>query len=199
VNLKFICAVALATTGAAHGVAQTADKATDSVTDTAVPVSAAATPTPIAPCCKLAALTPVEFEILTAASSKSSHQGDAIRIRVREDVRVDGKVVIPAGTEGVAEVIQSSPGRFGGKAGELVIGAPYLTLGTQRINLKRFGYGPSSGRDRFGQTVVATALVGIAGMLIQGGNIDVASGAPAHAVVTADTFVPLPTQISSKE
>ena len=143
------------------------------------------------PCCKIAALTPVELEIVTRASSKTSRQGDQIRIRVIERVSVNGKVVVPEGTEGFAEVIQSSHGGFGGKAGELVIGAPYLMMGNKRVGLKRFGYGRSSGRDQTSEAMIATAFIGLPGMLIGGGNISVASGTRAHAVVTTETFIPV--------
>ena len=143
------------------------------------------------PCCKIAALTPIELEIVTAASSKTTAIGDKIELRVLQPVSVDGRVVIPAGTQGFAEVIQASKARIGGKAGELSMGLPYLMLNGQRIGLKRFAYGPSSGADRAGQVIVATALVGIAGMFISGGNIDVHSGARANAVIITDTFVPV--------
>ena len=142
------------------------------------------------PCCRVPALTPVELEFVDPASSKTSHDGDHIRIRVAEPVLAAGKVVIPVGTEGFAEVIQASHGAIGGKAGELVIGAPYLTLAGQRIGLKRMRYGPASGKDRAGQAVVATAVIGIAGLLVSGGNIDIASGTRANAVLTVDTMIP---------
>ena len=87
-------------------------------------------------------------------------------------------------------MVQVSHGGFGGKSGELVIGAPYLTLSGQRIGLKRFRYGPASGKDRVGQAVVATAVVGLVGMLGSGGNIDIPKGTRANAVVTSDTLVP---------
>ena len=201
--LKILSALALAGACALEGAAGAQD---------AVPLvqpSASAQPTPLAatpaagqqtvaadqpaavpaPCCKLAALTPVELEILTPASSKTSYQGQPIHIRVVDAISADGKVLIPAGTEGSAEVVQVSRGAFGGKAGELVIGAPYLMLAGQRIGLKRLLYGSVSGKDRFGQAVVATAVIGIAGMLFSGGNIDIASGTRANAVVTTDTLI----------
>jgi hypothetical protein len=146
---------------------------------------------PRPPCCTLTALTPVDLEILTEASSKTTAIGAKIELRVVQAVAVDGRVVIPAGTQGFAEVIQASKARIGGKAGELSMGLPYLMLNGQRIGLKRFAYGPASGADRSTQVIVATALVGIAGMFISGGNIDVHSGARANAVVTTDTFVPV--------
>ena len=165
----------------------------NSVLTPAAAVQPGAAPAEVAPdaaCCRLAALTPVELEILTPASSKTSRQGEEVRIRVIQNVpSTDGKIVIPTGTEGAAEVVQVSRGAFGGKAGELVIGAPYLMLSGQRIGLKRLTYGPSSGKGRTGEAMFATAVIGIAGILVSGGNIDIASGTRASAVVTTDTTV----------
>jgi hypothetical protein len=155
------------------------------------PVQPAETPAVQAdPCCKLAALTPVELEILTPASTKTSAEGQEIRIRVAEPVKAGDRVVIPSGTEGLAQIIQVSRGKLGGKAGELVIGAPYLNLAGQRINLKRLRYGSASGKDRTQQAAIATAVVGLVGMFVSGGNVDIASGTRANAVITTDTLVP---------
>ena len=160
---------------------------------------AGATPAVLAPCCKLAALMPVELEIVTPASSKTSHQGEQIQIRLVEPVSVDGHIVLPAGTTGTAEVIQVSHRAIGGKPGELTLGLPSLILGEQRIGLKRLRYGPSSGADRTQQATIAMALVGIAGGLITGGSVDIKSGTRMNAVVTADTFVPINPEPVSKE
>jgi hypothetical protein len=164
--------------------------------------SATVASVPSAPpgCCTLTALTPIEFEILTPASSKTSHQGDQIRLRVVEPIQVDGKTVIPAGTEGFAEIIQASPARFGGKAGELVVGAPYLMLGSQRVGLKRLRYGSVSGRDNTNTAmIVSIAAGGLFGLMVGGGNVEVQSGAHANAVVTRDTFVSIQPANSNQE
>ena len=138
-------------------------------------------------CCTIPALTVVELEIVDPASSRTSKIGDKIRIRVAEPVMVGGQVVIPKGTEGSAEVIQASKARMMGKAGELVLGVPYLLLADRRINLKRLRYGRSSGHDATQETMIVTAAVGIVGMVIAGGNVDIQTGAQANAVVSADT------------
>ena len=102
---------------------------------------------------------------------------------------LNGRVLIPGGTEGFAEVIQASDAKLGGRAGELTIGAPYLTIGDQRIRLKRLRYGPSTGRGAETEAMVAAALVGIPGMFITGRNVEVKSGTRANAVLVADTVV----------
>jgi len=141
-------------------------------------------------CCKLLALTPVELEIMEPASSRTSQIGQKVRIRTAAPLTVDGQTILPAGTEGFAEVIQASKARMMGKGGELVLGLPYLEFNGQRIPLKRMRYGPSTGKGNDTVTAVAVATVGLAGLLISGGNIDVMKGARANAVVTTDTFVP---------
>ena len=165
------------------------------------PPSATTTETPLVspPCCKLAALMPVDLEIVTAASSKTSRQGEQIEIRVVEPVSVDGHVVLPAGTTGYAEVIQVSHRAIGGKPGELTLGLPYLTLAGQRIGLKRLRFGRSSGADRTQQATIAMALIGLAGGLITGGSVDIPSGTRVNAVLTTDTFIPVQPESASKK
>lgn len=48
---------------------------------------------------------PIRFE--TAVSTASSHAGDLVVARVRDDVRVDGRVAIPAGSEVRGTVVAS--------------------------------------------------------------------------------------------
>ena len=149
-------------------------------------------------CCTIPALTVVELEFVDPASSRSSKTGDKIALRLAEPVMVDGRTVIPAGTRGFAEVIQASKGRMMGKAGELTLGLPYLELDGRRISLKRLRYGRSQGSDPSGTlttlNVAAAAALPIAStalIFISGGNVDIASGAPAHAVVTTETSIPV--------
>lgn len=125
------------------------------------------------------------------ASSRTSLTGQKVRIRTAEPILLDGKVLVPQGTEGFAEVIQASKARMMGKGGELVLGLPFLELKGQRIPLKRMRYGPSTGKGNDMLTTVAVASIGLPGMLISGGNVDISAGARANAVVTTDTFVAL--------
>ena len=142
---------------------------------------------PAPACCLVPALTTVELEILDPASSRTSKIGEKIRIRAAEPVLVNGQVAIPKGAEGHAEVIQAAKARMMGKAGELTLGMPYLMVGGQRVGLKRLRYGRSSGHDATLETTIATAAIGVVGMVITGGSVDIASGTRANAVVTADT------------
>lgn len=58
--------------------------------------------------------TLVQIELLTEINSETSKVGDPIRYRVAEDVRIDNRIVIAAGSEGTGRVIAvDSSGRLG--------------------------------------------------------------------------------------
>jgi hypothetical protein len=143
------------------------------------------------------ALTPIDLEFVDPASSRSSKSGDLVTLRLTQPLLIDGHMIAPAGTKAVAEVIQASKSGLMGKAGELTFAARYVEIGTTRVPLKRFGYGRTQGTDPSGTlntlNVAAAAAMPIASValiFVSGGNVDIKSGAPAHAVVATDTFVP---------
>ena len=61
--------------------------------------------------------------------------GSTFRMLVTDDVRVDGDVVIPAGTVAFGEVIDSKKSGMLGKAGVLVLSARRIHLGERDIRL----------------------------------------------------------------
>jgi hypothetical protein len=152
------------------------------------PEPVAATETIVPATRSLKALTKVDLEFVDTASSRSSKSGDLVRMRTSADVQdASGIVLISKGSPAVAEIIQASPGRMMGKAGELTLAARYIEVGDRKIPLKRFAFGRSSGKDNNSATFIATAVIGLPGLLISGGNVDIAVGAPAYAVVVSDT------------
>ena len=122
-------------------------------------------------------------------ASNTSQVGQRVRIQTAAPLTVDGQVAIPKGAEGFAEVIQASKARMMGKAGELVLEMPYLEVAGQRVPLKRLRYGPNTGKGNDMAATVTTAAIGLPGMLISGGNVRIARGARANAVVTSDILV----------
>jgi hypothetical protein len=147
-----------------------------------------AAPAPAIPARVLASATVIDLEFVDPASSKTSRSGEMVNLRTVDDVRgTRNELLVPKGSKVVAEVIQASPARMMGKAGELTLAARWLELDGQKIPLKRFRFGASSGKDNAGTAMIATALIGLPGMFISGGNVDVAPGARANAVVIRDS------------
>jgi hypothetical protein len=154
------------------------------------PAAAAAQP---ATCCTIAARTPIEIEILDAINSKDNHNGESFDFRLAMPVMVDGRVLIPAGTPGVGEVVHAARARAMGKAGELILAARYLELNGTRIPLRTLRFGNQQGRDNSSTvTTIAVAssgtvpVVGMVGYFISGGEVRVAVGARATAQISTE-------------
>jgi hypothetical protein len=143
-----------------------------------------------APCCTIAAELVLDVEIVDQVSSGTHRRGQTFPIRLAEDVTVDGRVVLPAGTTGVGEVIHSAKGSFGGKPGELILAARYLEHRGTRIAIRGLRYGGRGrGRDNSDLAFAASVAAGPLGFLISGGEKRVPAGTLANVRVTADVTI----------
>jgi hypothetical protein len=154
-------------------------------------------PVPESPCCTLPARTPVEIEIVETVNSKTSHSRDNFAFRLAEPLSVDGRVVAPAGTPGVGEVVHAARARAGGKAGELILAARYLDLNGTRVPLRSLRYGRSTGADNIGAVtvgnIVAAAVLpaaAVIGYLIAGGEVNIPAGTRVNAQTSAEINLP---------
>jgi hypothetical protein len=161
------------------------------------PAPGEATPTPpptasqVAPCCRLAAGTPVEVELTQMVSSRVAVEGDRFTFRLVQDIQVDGRTVVAAGAQGDGEVIDVAAGGIAGRPGKLVLVARGLDAGALRIPLRGFHLG-SSGRDssKVAIGLSATPYVGILALAVPGGNVEYPAGVHVLAKVAADTVIP---------
>ena len=159
--------------------------------------TAEAAPAVDAPCCAVAALTPIEIEIGEDLSSKSSKTRDSFRFTLAEPLMSGDQLVAPAGTPGVSEVVHAAKAGIGGKGGELILAARYLEIGDTKIPLRSLKYGRSQGKDSSGTvgmaSSVAAAVVPVAsvvGFMISGGEVRIPQGTRATAKVAAETVLP---------
>jgi hypothetical protein len=154
--------------------------------------------------CTMPARTVIEIEIADAVNSKRNHPGDRFAIRLAEPLTIDGRVVAPAGTPGVGEVVHAARAGAAGKAGELILAARYIDIAGTRLPLRSFRYGRSQGKDNssavgIGNMVAAAVLPGAAmlGFLVSGGNVDIPPGTRANAQTAQDLTIAPPACASS--
>ena len=166
-------------------------------TTTALPVApapgTAATPTAtsVAPTAlRLPANTVIELETLDTVNSRLNKPGDFFRLKVAQDVRVEGVVVIPAGTAATGQVVHAAKAGGGGKGGELILAARFLSLPQGEVKL-RSGFG-ATGRARIGASLATAMAVGVFGMLVKGKDLELPAGTPLSARLAADTLFPSP-------
>lgn len=113
--------------------------------------------------------------------SNTNKPGDKFVITLAEPLVIDGRVLLPAGTTGVGEVVHSAPSGLGGRSGELLLAARYLEADGVRIPLKGFQFA-AVGRDTTMGSLWALGLV-------KGGQIIVPAGTRGTAKLAID-FTP---------
>ena len=136
----------------------------------------------------LPALTPVALILDATISSNKNHRGDRFALHVADDVVVGGVVVIGAGSVGEGEVVHADRSRAGGKAGELILAARYVTVAGRRVRLRSFTAG--EGRDRTKAALGVGVVAGPAAFLVRGGAFVIPSGTPASAKTSEDIQLP---------
>ena len=142
------------------------------------------------PCCTAPAGSLVELQILDTVNSRTAKQGDRVRIRLSAPLMVDGHEVLPAGIDGEAEVIHAARSRGGGKPGELLLAARFLRSPAGiEVPLKAMKLG-GSGKDNGAGALGVALVAGPFGMLVRGGELEIAPGAAAQAKLGAPVATP---------
>jgi hypothetical protein len=170
--------------------AQTSDPAASA----APAVEAPAAPTTI----RIPAGTVVEVELTEALSSRTSQQEQLFGLRLATPIVVDGREVVAAGAAGGGEVIDAHASAFGGRQGRLIISGRYIEINGERARIRGMQI-TAAGDDR-ANTALAVSMIpyaGVAGIFIQGGEVDIPIGARGTARLAADVEVPLTAIASS--
>ena len=114
------------------------------------------------------------FEMGASLSSKTSQRGDRFPLRLAEPLRIDGQLLVPAGTPAMGEVVHADRARASGQAGELILAARYLEWDGRQLPLKAFRAGV--GKDRTSTSAGVILALGVAGYLVRGGELELTQG-----------------------
>jgi hypothetical protein len=135
--------------------------------------------------------TLVAIRIDQSLSSQTSHRGDTFSITLMNDVWAADRIILPAGTKGIGEVIHSAGKGFGGRAGELIVTARYLDFEGRRVPLRGFKLA-AAGEDKSMAALVSSLAVPMAGMFVTGSSATIGLGQLAQAKL-AEPYQFLPT------
>jgi hypothetical protein len=146
-------------------------------------------------CCEARAGTVVQVELAQPVSTKHQRSGDTFAFRLAAPLIVDGRILLPAGTLGVGEVVTSAKPGLGGKSAKLVLAARYLSLRRtqvplQALQLSAAGKDNSTTAQAVGLTGIAFAPLGFVGLAIRGGDVEFPAGTRATAKLASDMFLP---------
>jgi hypothetical protein len=157
------------------------------------PAPAPETPAPVAidpDCCRVVAGTVIDLEIAEPITSWQHKRGDKFQLRLAQPLVVDGRLLVPAGTTGVGEIVHAAAARGGGAPGELLIAARHLDVDGGQLLLRGMKLGGSGG-DNSGMAFGVSFAAGPFAMFIRGHEIEIPAGARAYAKVAEDAVLPV--------
>jgi hypothetical protein len=110
--------------------------------------------------------TEIPLETVRELNSNDAKVGDRFDLEVTEDVKLNGRTVIPAGTRAVGEVTVAKRKGMWGKSGKLETTLLYLEVGDQRIRIT--GAAGQHGKTGTAGVVASLAVVPVAGFFVTG-------------------------------
>jgi hypothetical protein len=143
------------------------------VEQTAVEAAPVAAPQPVE--VVLPANSEIALSLNETVNSKTHRVGDKVAFTVVQDVKVDGRTLIPQGTRAIGQVTRRT-GRGGfGKSGKMDVTFRYVEYNGQRIPIE--GRHHQAGEGRTAATVGAVVAAGvIGGLVVKGKNARIDSG-----------------------
>lgn len=132
----------------------------------------------------LAAGTAVQMKTKSALDSRSIRQGQRFELIVTNDVLSGGRVVIPAGTSAVGEVLSLSEKGMFGKGAKFALQPLFIEFHGERINLA--GRTDELGDKQVTAAAITTVLTPF-GLFITGKSASLPAGSPLNATVRTDT------------
>lgn len=128
--------------------------------------------------------TPVHLMTLTEVTTKTDTAGTRFKLRVNEDVIIDGSAVIPKGTLAWGEVTSAESSGNLGKSGRLTARLLFIELSGQRIPIE--GDTSAKGKSGTAETVVGVLSLGLLGLFAKGNNAKIKAGEKSTAFVAND-------------
>jgi hypothetical protein len=157
------------------------------------PVSAAQTAPAVVPAAAAApAFVPkntlITVEVTDLVTTRTAVANDTFSLKLVDPIMLNGAVVIPAGTTGKGVVIDAGKPDMGGKPGKLVVSARYLDLNGRQVPIRALKLELTS-QSNTGKAVAVTMAIGMAGLLVTGGHMEIQPGMRGTAKLVND-FVP---------
>ena len=130
--------------------------------------------------------TEVKLTFAQSLSSKHATIGEKVELRVKEDVKVDRTVVVPAGARVLGIVVQGKKNEKYGNSKDLAVSVDYIVVKGKRIHLT--GERQQKAKTNIGSATAATIGLGLSGLMIYMSQREawIREGAPAKGYIAED-------------
>lgn len=137
----------------------------------------------------LRAGTPIPMRTMVDLTTKGKklRVGDRIQLEVAEPIRLNGQIVIPAGSPGMGEITVIRNKGMWGKSGSISARVLYMRVGERQIRLS--GTFDDKGTTGTAGVVAAVALIPVAGFFTTGTSAKIPLGASVSAFLDEDVPV----------
>jgi hypothetical protein len=132
----------------------------------------------------LRAGTEVRLRTLTELSSREARPGDRFDLEVADDVMLNGRTVIAAGSRAVGEVTDVKKKGMWGKSGKIGTRLLYVRVGGQQVRIS--GQLGDKGKTGTAGVVGAIAFVPVAGFFVTGTSGNLLRGTGAVGYLDSD-------------
>jgi hypothetical protein len=183
-----VSAIALTCLAASATLAQEAAPATEPAPAAEPAPVASPVPTPAPAPAFVPKNTMITVEVTDLVTTRTAAADDTFNLKLAEPVMLNGAVVIPAGTMGKGVVIDAGKPGIGGKPGKLVVSARYLDLNGRQVPIRALKLELTS-QSNTGKAVAVGMAIGMAGLLVAGGHMEIQPGMRGTAKLISD-FVP---------
>jgi hypothetical protein len=133
--------------------------------------------------------TPVTLETLSIVSSETGSRGDRVALAIAEDVLVDGRVAIPKGARGFAQIVRADAKSGFGVGGRLALQLLYVESGQHIVRLR--GTMSWSGRHSGTRGIAGNVFTSAAAVAITGRRAEIPAGTRIKGQVLRSVAVPL--------
>jgi hypothetical protein len=138
----------------------------------------------------LSANTLVPLRLLEPVGSDTHVRGQFFRLEVSEDIRIDGVVVIPAGSPVTGQVIHAAKSGMLAKPGELTLTSRFVAVGERQIKLHSLL--SQAGTQYSDLALGVTLIVPLAPFFVRGRKVLIPADTPLVARVAADEVFAAP-------
>jgi len=130
--------------------------------------------------------TEVTLAFAQSLSSKHATMGEKVELRIEEDVKVDGTVVVPARARVLGTVVQGKKNEKYGNSKNLAVRVDYIVVKGKRIKLT--GEQQQKAKTNIGSAAAATIGLGLSGLMIYMSQREawIREGTPAKAYIAED-------------
>lgn len=132
--------------------------------------------------------TPMQLSLFRTLNSETATVGQRVTYRLEHDIKVEGKVLIWAGSLATGEIVDVEKKGILGKAGTLSIQLKSIQA-IDGTNVRLTAYKVVKGEDKSSTAIIVTLILCIFGLLMKGGDASLQSGSVIEAFTIGDVEI----------